>query len=396
MTTIRPDRPSAVREFDHHSCPGITTDPFTAFDRFRDEPIFWTSAFGGFWVLTRFADIRAVLCDAVAFSSRHTAIPAAGWTRPLIPEELDPPDHGKYRALVTRCLAGASGDMITAALDQECVELVRRLAPRGACDLVADYSLPLQHTLFTSVFAVPREDAAPCARWVADLLQHRDLPLRLRAMHTIKNYLAQRIAERPTAAMATTGLLDALARADLDGRPLTSAEILDIAFLMVMASLDTMATSLSFSFHYLAQHPTNQNLLATTPGLTNRAAEELLRLHSVVGVARTATRDTTLAGTRISGGDRVLLCLSLADRDPETYPNPTTADFDRSVVPGHLAFGAGPHRCLGARIAGQGLTAALRAWHDHIPAYTITRHAEISTGGGSVCSLDALPLTWPI
>ncbi|MGC7102935.1 cytochrome P450 [Amycolatopsis lurida] len=264
--------------------------------------------------------------------------------------------------------------------------------------VVADYSQPIQRTLFTTLFAVPRDDAPTCASWVADLLQHRDPPRRLRAVRAIKDYLTQRIDDRIAnpAHPGGTGLLDALADAQLDDRPLSGEKMLDIAFLMVMASLDTLANSLSFSFHYLAQHTDHQHQLAADPASSVRAAEELLRLHSVVNIARTATRDTTLADAHIAADDRVLLCLSLAGRDPDTYPHPTTADLARPATPGHLAFGAGPHRCLGARIATDALTAALREWHRSIPAYTIPAEADIQTGGGAVCSLDALPLTWPI
>jgi cytochrome P450 len=74
-------------------------------------------------------------------------------------------------------------------------------------------------------------------------------------------------------------------------------------------------------------------------------------------------------------------CLSLADRDPATYPNPTALQLDRPPNPGHLAFGYGPHRCLGARIASHTLTAALREWHRQIPTYTIPPHTTIHTGG---------------
>lgn len=398
MTSTPTDSAAPIRELDHHDCPGLTADPFAAFGRFRGDRIFWSPRHGGFWVLTHYDDIRTVLSDPRTFSNRTGSIPPAGWPRPLIPEELDPPDHGKYRALIARRLAGTTTAVITAAIERECVELTERLAPLGACDLVADYSRPLQRILFTTLFAVPHDDATTCAGWIADLLQNHNPARRQRAVRTLNGYLIARIAERAAqrAAPSDAGLLGQLADAQLDGQSLDDDEVLDIAFLMVMASLGTLANSLNFSFRYLAQHPDRQQLLATDPSTCARAAEELLRLHSVVNVARTATRDTTVAGIHIASGDRLLLCLSMAGRDPAIYPDPDTADFNRPTTPAHLAYGAGPHRCLGARIASHALTAALREWHHRIPAYTIPADAEIRTGGGAVCSVDALPLTWPI
>lgn len=396
MTTMRSDdlSPAVVRDFDHHADPAVTIDPFTAFDRFRDERIFWTPELDGFWVLTRYTDITAVFRDTETFSSRHTSIPPAGWPRPLMPVELDPPDHSKFRALLARCLTGAAGTAIATAVEGECVRLVDRLAPTGSCDLVADFARPLQNALFAALFDVPEDHTEACARWAADLLQDGDRPRRHQAVTEFMSYVEDRIAE--CAARDTgTGLLDTLARSEVDGRPLTRDESLDLAFLMGMATLDTLTHSVSFSFRYLAGHPEYQRALAADSGaLAGRAAEELLRLHSVVTVARTATRDTELAGVRISEGDRVLLNLSLADRDPHTYPDPATADFDRANRGGHVAFGFGPHRCLGARVATQWLTAALRDWHRRIPEYAVASDAVLRTGGGAVCTLRELPLIW--
>jgi cytochrome P450 len=335
-----------------------------------------------------------VFRDVETFSSRSTSIPSAGWPRPLMPVEVDPPDHGRYRALLARCLTGSAGTAIAKALEAECVRLVDRIAPTGACDLVADYARPLQNALFAALFDVPEEQTQDCARWAADLLQDSDRPRRRRSVAEFMSYVEERVAE--CAARSTdqgTGLLDPLARTEVDGRPLTREESLDLAFLMGMASLDTLTNSISFSFRYLADHPEHQRRLVTGTA-AGAAAEELLRLHSVVTVARTATRDTEVAGVRIREGERVLLSLSLADRDPDVYPDPTTADFDRANRGAHLAFGFGPHRCLGARIATQGLTAALREWHRAIPEYAITEGADLRTGGGAVCTLRALPLSW--
>ncbi|WP_154814223.1 cytochrome P450 [Actinophytocola xinjiangensis] len=385
-----------VRDFNHHSDPAVRVDPFTAFDRFRDERVFWTEELDGFWVLTRHADIRAVLRDTDAFSSRHTSIPPAGWPRPLMPVELDPPDHNRYRALLARCLNGAAGSTITRALETASARLVERLAPAGECDLVLDFARPLQNALFAALFDVPEEETQACSRWADDLLQDVDPGRRARATTEFMAYVGRAIGEYETGVRGGdgTGLLDVLASAEVDGEPLSREQALDLAFLMGMASLDTLTNSVSFTFRYLAAHPEHQHRLAAEPGIAASAAEELLRLHSVVSIARTATRDTEVAGVRLRAGDRVLLNLSLAGRDPHHYPDPASADFDRANSASHVAFGFGAHRCLGARIATQGLAAALRDWHTSIVDYSVGPGAELAMDGGAVCSLENLPLVW--
>ena len=398
MTPTPSDLDAPVREFNHHSDPGVHVDPFTAFDRFRDERVFWTPELDGFWVLTRHADIRAVLRDTDAFSSRHTSIPAAGWPRPLMPVELDPPEHGAYRVLLARCLNGRAGVALAKAVEDACARLVEGLAPAGRCDLVLDFARPLQNALFAAIFDVPDEETQACARWAADLLQDARPDDRKRAVQEFMSYVERAIAEcvDGTRRGEGTGLLEYLSRAEVDGRPLSRQESLDLAFLMGMASLDTLTNSVSFSFRYLAAHPEHQHRLAAEPGIAAGAAEELLRLHSVVSIARTAKRDTEVAGVRVRAGERVLLSLALAGRDPNHYADPAEADFDRANAASHVAFGFGAHRCLGARIATQGLTAALREWHAAIRDYSMPPGTELVTDGGAVCSLENLPLTWQV
>jgi cytochrome P450 len=388
-----------ARDFDHHDCPGVTVDPFVAFDRVRDLPIFWTSAWGGYWVLTRYHDIRAVLEDSDTFSSIQTSIPAAGWPRRLIPTELDPPDHAPYRAMMARSLAGQTGRTIVAAIQRQCVRLVDAVAPRGECNLVTDYARPIQNTLFAALFDVPAADIDACAQWISDVLQHGDPVRRSRAVGQMTEYLGRRAAELRADARDrhdNSGLLATLTHATLAGAPLSDDDIRDISFVMAMASLDTLSNSISFGFRYLADHPELQHRLAT--GLIQPVAvvDELLRLHSVVSTARTARHDTTLAGATIREGERVLVCLSLADRDPQAYHEPMQVNTDRKTARGHLAFGAGSHRCLGSGIANQAFASALQEWHRRIPSYTLSDHGdEPITSGGAVCSLSSLPLVWP-
>jgi cytochrome P450 len=391
-----PDLGVAVRDFNHHSDPAIREDPLTAFNRFRDEPVFWTEELDGYWVLTRYADIRAVLRDTEAFSSRDTSIPPAGWPRPLMPVELDPPDHSQYRALLARCLNGKAGTTIANALETESARLVERLAPAGECDLVLDFARPLQNALFAALFDVPEDETQACAQWAADLLQDTYPERRASATKDFMAYVGRAITEYSTGVRKGdgSGLLDLLATAEVGGQPLTREQALDLAFLMGMASLDTLTNSVSFSFRYLAEHPEHQQRLAVEPGIASAAAEELLRLHSVVSVARTANRDTEVAGVRIRAGERVLLSLNLAGRDPHHYPDPESADFDRSNSASHVAFGFGAHRCLGARVATQGLAAALRDWHGAIRDYSVRPGTELEMDGGAVCSLENLPLIW--
>jgi cytochrome P450 len=397
-STTPADLDAPVRDFNHHSDPAVRVDPFTAFDRFRDERVFWTPELDGFWVLTRYADIRAVLRDTETFSNQSTSIPPIDWSRRLIPVELDPPDHGRYRTLLTRYLNGPAGTAIAAAVDRECVRLVERLAPAGECELVADFARPLQNALLIALFDVPDDEVPDFARVAGDLVQASDPARRGRAARDIMSYVDRAVAEyRAHGARGETGsLVEHLAGSEIEGRPLHQEELVNISFLMTMASIETLVTSVSFSFRYLADHPEHQRRLAADPGVAAAAADELLRLHSVVSISRVVTRDTEVAGTRIRAGERILLCLSLAGRDPHHYPDPASADFERDNRASHLAFGFGAHRCVGAKVATSGLTTALREWHAAVPEYAVPAGTVLVTGGGAAASLERLPLRWSV
>lgn len=396
MSTADPDPGVPVRNFNHHKDPALRVDPFTAFDRFRDEPIFWTPELDGFWVLTRYADIREVLRDGETFSSRHALIPPIEWPRDQANrEQRASADWAGYRRLLVHSVTGPAGAAVASAVERACVRLVTRIAPLGRCDLVVDFAQPLRDALFAALFDVPEGDTERCARWASDLLQDADPDRRVRAAQDFKAYVGQGIAACANGRHTGTGLLHALATADVDGRPLRDDEAVDLAFKMGIGSVDTITNSIGFSFRYLATHPDLQRRLATETAASGLAAEELLRLHSVACVARVATRDTEIAGTRVRAGERILISLALADRDPHQYPDPATADFDRPDRTSHLAFGSGGHRCVGARIATQALTAALREWHAAIQDYALAENADPRTAGGAVWSVDSLPLTWP-
>lgn len=397
MTTTHPDLGAPVREFNHHQDPGLRVDPFTAFDRFRDNPIFYSPEFDGFWVLTRYADIRAVLRDGETFASKHTLIPPVEWPgerSKRAPRESA--DWNSYHKLLVRSVTGPAGVAVTNAVERACVRLVADLAPRGRCELIADLARPLRDALFGALFDVPESETERCARWAVDLLQDGDPDRRVRAAKDFMGYVGARIAACSAGSPAGTGLLDALATAEVDGRPLRAEEAVDLAFKMGIGAVDTITNSIGFSFFHLAAHPELQQRIEAEPGAAANAADELLRLHSVASVARTATRDTEIAGVRIRAGERVFLSFALADRDPHQYPDPATADFNRQNRANHLAFGRGAHRCVGARLATQALTVALREWHAVIRGYAITDGAIPRTAGGAVFSLDTLPLTWPV
>jgi cytochrome P450 len=385
-------------DFDYHHDPRIASDPFGVFDAARGQRAFWSSKYGGYWVLTQAADIREAFQHPEWFSSRITGIPPTPRPRRLLPLELDPPEHGVYR----HPLAGAFSPRAVAGMEpairRTCIALVDAVADRGSCEFLSDFAVPFPTTIFVELLGLPAAEASRFAAWNHSLLHAHDRPeVRADAKTQIAGYLdelvTRRMAEVARGEGRTDDLFAVLAGAEVAGRPLTEDEIFDYAFLLFIAGLDTVTAALGFSFAHLAGNTEHRKALVADPGLIPVAVEELLRAFSVVNPARTAARDLEFADVCVKEGDRVLLATVLANRDPAEFDDPTDVRFDRPVNR-HLAFGAGPHRCLGSHLARCELKVALEEFHRRIPDYRIADGAVIRAHGGGAMGVDHLPLTW--
>jgi cytochrome P450 len=389
--------PERVRQFDYHGDQRCRHDPFATFDSVRGEPTFFSPAYGGYWVLTSCADIRAAFQAPDVFSSAITGIPAnTFWPRKLLPLELDPPEHGRYRHPLARPFGPGAVAAMEPAIRQTCRDLVDGFAANGRCEFLADFAAPFPTAVFVERLGLPAEETKRFVAWNHDLLHAYDDPdRRAAAGRSIAAYLADLVERRSSGEGNGDGddLIAWLLATEVDGRRLTTEEIFDYSFLLFIAGLDTVTAALGFVFAYLARNPDHRTVLLADPDAIPMAGEELLRYHSFVNPARTVTRDVEFAGVTMRAGDRVLCSTTIAGRDTDEFPDAGEVRFDRADNR-HIAFGAGPHRCLGSHLARAELRIALEEFHRRIPDYWIEEGAEIRAHGGGVLGIDHLPLRW--
>lgn len=188
---------------------------------------------------------------------------------------------------------------------------------------------------------------------------------------------------------------DILSRAltwEINGARISDQDLLDFCLLMFMAGLDTVAAQLTFSWWHLANHDEDRKHIVADPSLIPSAIEEFLRYYAFVTPGRKVVQDTEIAGCPIKAGQMVYLPLVSANRDPREFD-----DADRVILERegnrHIAFGAGPHRCLGSSLARQELRVAMEMWHERIPEYRVPDGVEIREHGGQI-GIDNLPLVW--
>jgi cytochrome P450 len=387
--------PTLVRDFDYHAGAAFLVDPFRALDLARGDRAFFSVSYGGYWVLTRYADIREAFQRPDLFSSTQFSIPAGVYPRTMRPLALDPPDHTRYRQPLAPLFAPGPVARREPELRAVCAGIVDRFATAGRSDLVADLARPFPTTVFVSMLGLPLSEATTFEQWNHNLTHaYHDPALRKDAARSIIEYLDQVVTERRKEGTGDRqDLLSALMRSKVDGRLLDHEELVDYAFMLFVAGLDTVTAMLGFSFYCLATRPDIRERLLAQPELVRAAVEEFLRAHAIINTARVVSRDVTFAGVRMREGDRVLLSTALASRDPEEVDRPDEIVVDRDVNR-HLAFGAGPHRCVGSHLARLELAIAIEEVLARIPTFRLAADEQPVIHAGGSFGVDRLVVEW--
>jgi cytochrome P450 len=277
-----------------------------------------------------------------------------------------------------------------------CVELIDKIATGSGCDLQQDFARQFPTTIFMKLFGMPVERADELLAWVGQLMHTNadadpEGAIRGDAITKIMGFLGELIAERQAA--PRDDIVSHLTGSTIDGRPLTIEELLEMSFLLYMAGLDTGAGMLSYTFWHLAGHPEDQQLVRDHPAAIPQFIEECLRRYSIVTTARVVTRDVEFAGCPMKAGDRIVASTASANRDPQEFDRGDEFVRDREVNR-HIAFGAGPHRCVGSHLARLELRIALEEWHKRIPEYRLADDAIVEQHVGGVAGVDTMPLVW--
>jgi cytochrome P450 len=179
-----------------------------------------------------------------------------------------------------------------------------------------------------------------------------------------------------------------------DGQALTEREMLSIAYLLYIGGLDTVYSTIGWIFWHLAQDQPLQNRLRDHPEQITAATEELLRAFSAASSGRRVKQDCEYHGVKMRAGDTVTAFLSLASRDPQAFDNPHVVDIDRK--PRHIAFGTGPHTCLGLRLAKREIKIVLEIFLARFRNIRMPAGERHAFHVGSVFGIDRLPLEWEV
>lgn len=387
-------------DFDYGIDAKINANHYEEWSRLREQlGCFGSKADGDYtqWYLLKYDDGLAALQDWETFSSKSVQYKGPIPEQPtMIPEELDPPEHIKYRQLLSAPLSPGNVALMETQIRERCGELIDALKPRGGCDLVTEFSKQFPTSIFLKWMGLPIESTEELVK-LANKVMHTsplDDPegaIRGEATMGIIAHFAGVIAQRR--AEPQNDFITALTQSKIDGDNIPDEKLYAIGFLLYLAGLDTVANVLSYTFSHLAKHPDLRHDLTANPEKWPTAIEEFLRFYTLPTTARVVTKDTEFAGCPMKANDRIIVPLVAMNRDPRQFPDADKLVPDRAVNR-HVAFGAGPHRCVGSHLARLELRIAMEEWHKRIPDYKIPEGAVITEHVGSVAGLDTLPLVW--
>jgi cytochrome P450 len=345
-------------------------------------------------LLVDHAGVMAALRDSDLFSSDMDAV-RLGNVRPLIPLQIDPPEHLKFRKVLDPLFAPREVARLEPEVRRLTNELIDDFVRDGHVELNAAFAVPLPCTVFLALLGLPAEDLPTFLRIKDGIIRPPGMAgreadrIRRRTATEIYEYFEPVIEARR--AEPRDDLISRFVSAEVDGVRLSNEDILDICFLFLIAGLDTVTATLTCSVAYLAQHPDHRDALARDLTQVPAAVEELLRWESPVpGVARVCTRDVELAGEQITAGTQVTVLIGSANTDDTEFPDADDVDFDRDGNR-HLAFGGGIHRCLGSHLARLELHVALEELHRRVPDYELEPGTVLEYAEG-LRSVDHLPL----
>jgi cytochrome P450 len=338
----------------------------------------------GYWAVTRHSTVAAASRAHHVFSS---ALRGAFLPDPITAEDLqrirellvnmDAPQHTATRRLVTAVFTPRAVRNLEESVQAHARTIVGRLLVRDSFDAVRDLAAELPLLVLADLLGIPRQDRLLLYRWGNNLVGFDDPEFGGGRVDVFRETFAE--AFRYALQLASEkrrcpgdDLTSQLLTSEIDGRRLSEQAFCYIWILLVIAGNETTRHLLSGSLLVLAEWPSERNRLVDDPALVPTAVEELLRwLTPIMQFRRTAVAATELDGQRIQPGDKVVLYYISANRDEELFDTPHRLDLGRSPNP-HLAFGVGPHFCLGAQLARLEATTMLTLLRPHLHRFELT------------------------
>ena len=345
--------------------PEICRNPYPIYARLRrDHPIYYDQA-KNFWLFSRHAHVAQVLRDGDAFSS---ALPPHG-KHPLL--AADGPAHARLRRKIAPLFAAQRVRELTGLIRLVADRLVAPIADRRSCELISDVGAPLPATVVAALLGIELDRAGDIARW-SDSIAHcldpspssNELAILRRHRAECASFVGEFI--RTLKRTGSDHLLVSAMQGDAVDEPITHEDMTEIVILLIIAGNITTTNLLANSMLVMVQFPEWHEILRRDPQKIPAFVDEVLRYDSPIQrIWRRNVRETCIADVLIPAEARLLLLVGSANHDEDVFPEADRVQLCRAQ--NHLAFGWGPHFCLGAQIGRIEVAAALECFLKYLP-----------------------------
>ncbi|MCT2399336.1 cytochrome P450 [Novosphingobium mangrovi (ex Huang et al. 2023)] len=400
---------AAVFDFDMFHDPGLLEDPHQRVLELARQapPVFWTPRNGGHWIfLGRDAAFDGAR-DSSSFSSEMmphdqmmamlAMMPKGSPHVPIpYPILLDPPLHERYRQPLQTVFSPRTVSSLKDKIRELAVDLIDPIVDQGRCEFMSAVAEPLPVQIFLKMLGLPLDMMPQYRALVKENLaaQGADADAGAAAMQRLIKVAAimrDEILDRRD--NPRDDILSMLWKVEIDGKPITLEDMENYGVLLFIAGLDTVMNAMGYAVRHLAQDLELQDRLRADPGLIPKAAEEMLRLYSFVVPVRRVARDLEFGGLQMKANERVMLYLPGASLDPAAYADPGIYDLERDNK-SHIAFNAGPHRCLGAHLARLELQTLYEELLARMPRFRLDPERPATFLCSHILGVDTLHLVW--
>jgi cytochrome P450 len=380
-----------AEQYDHFAQEYIV-DPFPLWKKMRaEEPVARSESHNGYYVVSRYEDIRAAAADTERFSSTQSTgippLPIVG----MIPIDIDPPDQREYRRILNPAFNVEAAAAHEDRVRELAAELIQPLVGQAQFEVTESLAVQLPPRTTLGFIGVPRADWPVVIKAVDDITRLRgsDPDEVVQAGMALMGSIGKLIEERKV--NPGHDLVDLIMSSRFRDRELEDQEIIRMIAIILFGAIDTTSLAITGSLHYLATRPEEQQRLRRE-GVTKTAVEELVRYTCPVqGLGRTVTQYTELAGCPLKQGDKVLLLWASGNREESVFPEPDRMDFDRRPN-AHLGFGHGPHKCVGLNFGKLMLRVALEEFVNRIGPFELADSEGIVYVGGETRGIKRLVL----
>ena len=351
--------------------PEFNADPYPTYHRLRSEDPVHKYLIGGDWFVTRYADIKAVLRSGCIrtddrpklinerskyLKNKEKNLDTLAYTTSKFLFYMNPPDHTRLRGLLVKTFSPVVVEQMCPFIQEIVDELLNKVRPQGNIDIVADLASPLSVKVISKLLGIPKEAQNQLHQWTNVLSRILDPLVSLeeyqrmnQATQEIQDYLRSLIHEREK--NPQQDLISSLITVQEQSDKLTQKEILAVCTLLFGAGEETTGNTIGNGMLALLNHPKQMEQLKREPTKIQSAVEEIIRYDSAIQmITRIATDDLEIGNQQIKAGEKIVLCLGAANRDPAQFPNPDQLNINREQNQ-HVAFADNIHYCLGAALA---------------------------------------------